>query len=208
MMFRDRVEAGKKLANALLKYGKEQAIVLAIPRGGVILGYEVASLLNLPFDILIPRKIGAPKQKEMAIGAVTEDGTSIFNDRLIRSLKIDDEYIKKEIEIQIKEIKRRNGIYKKKNIFLNNKIIILIDDGVATGATLKAAILSLKKCDIKSLIIAVPVGPKDTIYELEKLVDEVICLSSPHPFFAVGEFYKDFNQITDREVIKLLAKIK
>ena len=142
MIFRDRVEAGKKLANALLKYGKEQAIVLAIPRGGVILGYEVASLLNLPFDILIPRKIGAPKQKEMAIGAVTEDGTSIFNDRLIQSLKIDDEYIKKEIEIQIKEIKRRNGVYKKKNIFLNNKIIILIDDGVATGATLKAAILS------------------------------------------------------------------
>jgi len=208
MMFRDRVEAGKKLANALLKYGKEQAIVLAIPRGGVILGYEVANLLNLPFDILIPRKIGAPKQKEMAIGAVTEDGTSIFNDRLIQSLNIDDEYIKKEIEIQIKEIKRRNEIYKKKNIFLNNKIIILIDDGVATGATLKAAILSLKKCDIKSLIIAVPVGPKDTIYELEKLVDEVICLSSPYPFFAVGEFYKDFNQITDREVIKLLAKIK
>jgi len=208
--FKHRKEAGKRLAEKLLEYRGKPTIVFAIPRGGVVTAYEIAKVLEVPLDIIIPRKIGAPGNKELAIGAVTEDGTTILNTHLVNMLGISDAYIELEKAKQIQEIQRRVKTYRGENLPKDfaGKIVILVDDGIATGATVRAAIHSLIKGNPSLIIVAIPVGPPDTIQELKREVDKLICLTADESFFAIGQFYEDFSQVPDKDVIDLLRKIK
>ena len=206
MLFADRVDAGIRLVSALRNLVDENAIVLAIPRGGVVVGYEVSHRLGIPLDIIIPRKVGAPDNPELAIGAVTEDGTIILNKKLIDYLRVSNNYLEEESSRQRLEIKRRLKLYRGDAPYptLNDRCVIIVDDGVATGSTIMAALASLRKRKAKQVVIAVPVGPADTIRELEDKADRVVCLFIPEEFYAIGQFYKNFDQTTDEEVIKLL----
>jgi putative phosphoribosyl transferase len=208
-IFRDRRDAGIQLADKLKGYKHSgEAIVLALPRGGVVTGFEIARVLDLPMDVLIVRKIGFPGQSEFGIGAVSETGTVVLNSAIISSHGVEDEYIQIEIARQKEEVERRIRIYRKgKRILdLEGKKIILVDDGVATGATLKAAISALKKEKIKGLIAAIPVSPPETAEELKGMVDEFICLNTPADFMAVGNYYDHFQQVPDQTVVEILEK--
>ena len=208
--FVDRVDAGKRLASVLKNFSGKKGIVLAIPRGGVVVGYVIAKTLNLPLDIIIPRKIGAPNNPELAIGAVAEDGTAILDQNLIKYLGVSREYVIEETERQKKEISRRLKLYKQDASYpdLKGLDVIVVDDGIATGSTMKAALASVKNRGASSITVAVPVGPPSTIEELEKMADRVVCLYTPEFFQAIGEFYKDFSQTSDEEVIGLLLENK
>ncbi len=208
-ILKDRVEAGKQLAQALKTVGKD-AIVLAVPRGGVVVGFEVAKALGISLDVIVTKKIGAPDNSELAIGAVAEDGTYILDDSLARQLYVPKVYIEEEVERQRKEIQRRLERYRGTVAYpsLKNREVIVVDDGVATGATLKAALRLVRSKGAKSVTVAVPVGPADTIRELEKIADCVVCLLTPDPFYAIGQFYMDFSQTTDEEVTELLKRAK
>jgi putative phosphoribosyl transferase len=207
--FNDRVEAGKKLAKALTDFKGKNAIVLAIPRGGVVVGFEIASELELPLDVIIPRKVGAPNNPELAIGAVAEDGTIILDNSLVAYLGVPESFIQEESARQREEIKRRLKVYRPNEPSPNVKglDVILVDDGIATGSTMKAALASVKNQGAKTVTVAVPVGPPSTIEELKKQADKVICLKTPEYFQAIGQFYLDFNQTSDEEVIELLRLI-
>ena len=208
MIYKNRMDAGIQLALKLEKFKNQpDTIVIALPRGGVIVGFEVAQALQLPLDLIFPRKIGAPFNEELAIGAITETGEGFLNKNLIDSLHIDIEYVKQTIEKEKKEAQRRLSIYRGNKPFLSleGKTVILVDDGIATGATMKAAILDIKKRKASQLIIAVPVASYETIHQMQPLVDEIICLTIPINFYAVGQFYEDFRQITDQEVIEKLS---
>ena len=208
--FTDRVDAGKRLASALKNFSGKKGIVLAIPRGGVVVGYMISKTLNLPLDMIIPRKIGAPDNPELAIGAVAEDGTAILDQNLIKYLGVSQEYVKEETERQKQEIKRRLKLYRQDTSYpdLKGLDVIVVDDGIATGSTMKAALTSVKNRGAASITVAVPVGPPSTIDELEKMADRVVCLYTPEFFQAIGEFYKDFSQTSDEEVIRLLQENK
>ena len=208
--FTDRVDAGKRLASTLSNFSGKKGIVLAIPRGGVPVGFEIAKALKIPLDLIIPRKIGAPDNPELAIGAVAEDGTAILDDNLVKYLGVSREYIKEEIERQKQEISRRLETYRQDASYPNLKgfDVIVVDDGIATGSTMKAALASVKNRGAASITVAVPVGPPSTIEELEEMADRVVCLYTPEYFQAIGQFYNDFGQTTDEEVIKLLQESK
>jgi putative phosphoribosyl transferase len=208
--FVDRVDAGKRLASELKNFSGKKGIVLSIPRGGVVVGYMIAKTLNLPLDIIIPRKIGAPENPELAIGAVAEDGTAILDQNLIKYLGVSREYIKEETERQKQEIRRRLKLYRQDASYpdLKGLDVIVVDDGIATGSTMKAALASVKNRGASSITVAVPVGPPSTIVELEKMADRVVCLYTPEFFQAIGEFYRDFSQTSDEEVIGLLQENK
>ena len=208
-MFKNRIEAGIRLAEALKDYQNKDVIVLTIPRGGVVVAYEVAKRLNAPLDLIIPRKLGAPMNPELAIGAVSQDGTIVLNEDLVSMLEIPRDYLDAEARAQIREIERRMSKYRGEGKPLPEvmgRIVILIDDGLATGATVRAALLTLKKQKPKELIIATPVGPADTIEMLSSMADKVVCLEIPPFFHAIGEFYEDFRQVEDEEVIEILQK--
>jgi putative phosphoribosyl transferase len=207
--FTDRIEAGKKLALALKDF-KGAGIVLAIPRGGVIVGYVIAKELGLPLDVIIPRKIGAPGNTELAIGAMAEDGTAVLDKQLITYLRVSQDYIEEEINRQKQEIRRRLKLYRQDTAYpeVKGMDVIVVDDGIATGSTMKAALVSLKNRGAASVTVAVPVGPPSTIEELEKIADQVICLHTPEFFQAIGQFYSDFSQTEDKEVIELLRESK
>ena len=209
MIFKERKDAGHRLAKVLSEYeAKPQTLILALPRGGVVVGYEVAAALNLPLDIVCPRKIGAPFNPELAIGAVTETGESILSDDLIKTLGVSETYIEKAIAKEKEEALRRLAYYRQKRPprQLKGKTVILIDDGLATGSTMRAAIKTCRVEGAHRLILAVPVAPPDTLKRLKNEVDEVVCLSTPPSFQAVGQFYSHFDQTSDDEVIALLAK--
>ena len=206
-MFIDRFDAGKKLAERLNKYkGDKNAEVLALPRGGVQTGYEVAIALGLPLDITCPRKIGAPYNPEFAIGAITETGEGILHEEVIKSLQIPQDYIQKTIAEETAVAKKRLDLYRlgRPKRLIKGKTILIVDDGLATGATMQAAIASVKKEGAAKIVLAVPVSPVHTLREFEGKVDEIVCLSTPPGFYAVGQFYFDFAPVTDREVIKIL----
>jgi putative phosphoribosyl transferase len=204
-VFNDRKEAGRMLALKLMDYS-EKGIVLAIPRGGTIVGYEVAHKLRVPLDIVAPRKIRAPNNPELAIGAVTEDGTINLDRRLVEYLGVSESYIKEEGERQRLEIKRRLRLYRGDTSFPNLKglHVILVDDGIATGATVRAALASIRKKAPKSVVLAVPVAPPSTIRNLKSEADDIVYLSAPEPFYAIGQFYREFAQTNDEEVKRLL----
>jgi putative phosphoribosyl transferase len=210
MIFLNRSKAGQDLAEKLLKYKTNpEAIVLGLPRGGVVTAYEIALALGLPLDVICARKVGAPRNMELAIGAVTEYGGSYFNEDLILRLGISETYLKQTIETERLEANRRAKAYRKNlpKIDLKNKIVILADDGIATGATMKASIKSAYSLGASKVVVAIPVAPPESIAEIEQEVDDVVVLFAPFEFYAVGEFYKDFSQTSDEEVIKLLSSI-
>lgn len=210
-MFKDRSDAGTQLASRLKEYkDKEDVLVLALPRGGVLTGYEIAKYLNTPLDIVIVRKIGFPGQPELGIGAVSETGTVVLNDTLISAYGISKEYIEGEISKQKEEIARRLKLYRKGKRLpgLKGKTVILVDDGVATGATIKSAIATLREEELNRLVVALPVVPPTVAEEIEKMVDEFICIETPIDFMAVGSYYYDFTQVSDEEVIELLKLSK
>ena len=210
-MFQDRKEAGRKLADKLVKYTDEKdIIVLALPRGGVTIGVEIAKKIGASLDVIITRKIHFPGEPEYAIGAIAENGTVALNDQIVKRYKISQSYLDEEICKQKGEIERRLTAYRdgEKLTFIKDKIVILVDDGVATGFTIIAAINALKDEGIKKLIVAVPVSPQDTFSKLKSLVDEIICLETPEDFLAIGNFYNEFEQLTDEEVIQLIQNVK
>jgi len=209
-LFVDRVDAGRRLASALKGLADKDAIVLAIPRGGVVVGYEVAKALDLPLDVIIPRKIGAPGNPELAIGAMTEDGTVLLDNRLVEQLRVSEMYIRQESKAQKQEIKRRLKQYRGDVPYpsLENRKVILVDDGIATGSTMRAALASVRNRRAKTVVVAIPVGPPSTIRELEEAADRVVCLYTPEAFYAIGQFYEDFAQTQDEEVTRLLKLIR
>lgn len=206
-LLKDRVEAGKKLASAVKSVVKD-AIILAVPRGGVIVGFEVAQALGMPLDIIVTKKIGAPENPELAVGAVAEDGTFILDEEILRQIYVPKEYINEEVKRQKQEIQRRLIRYRGDVPYpsLKNREVVVVDDGVATGSTLKAALRLLRSKGAKTVVVAIPVGPLDTIRELKKLADRVVVLLTPEPFYAIGQFYMDFSQNNDEEVIELLRR--
>ncbi|HUW22352.1 MAG TPA: phosphoribosyltransferase [Candidatus Bathyarchaeia archaeon] len=207
MVFRDRDEAGKKLAQKLAKCRKSKPLVLAIPRGGVVIGKEIADFLSCPLDIIVTKKLGAPHEPELAIGAVDPDGDIVIDDRLAKIVGADKGYIKQEASIKKEEILRRMRLFRpgKEDLSVGGKTVILTDDGIATGATMEAAIRYVIKKSPKKIILAIPVASPESISKLKDLVDEVVCLEEPSFFSAVGQFYQDFPQISDEEVLKILT---
>ena len=210
-MFRNRIEAGGKLALELQRFSnKKDTLVIGLPRGGVPVAYEVAQSLSLPLDIVSPRKIGAPMNKEFAIGAITETGEGVFDTHVINRLQIPRDYIRIEVEAEKKVARHRLDSYREgrppRNV--KGKTVILVDDGLATGATMKAAIKTMKAEGAKSIIVAVPVSPPDTLEKIQELVDDVACIFAPSYFQAVGQFYEDFTPTEDDEVIELLKLAK
>ncbi len=209
MLFEDRREAGKALARELAAFrGQENALVLGIPRGGVVVAREVAEALDVPLDVYITRKIGAPYNPELAVGAVASDGTLILDHQLAKRLGVSQDYIDAESERQEREIKRRMSEYRgdRPGLELKGKVVILVDDGVATGATTLATIEAIRTQKPSKLVLAVPVGPRDTIQRLKQKVDELYCLHAPEVFWAVGAFYNVFDQTSDDEVKALLER--
>ncbi len=208
--FKDRVEAGERLAAALADFRDKDGVVLAIPRGGVVVGYQIAEALDLPLDVITPHKLGAPDNPELAIGAVAEDGSAVLDKQLIAYIGVDSGYIEEEKERQKAEIQRRLKVYRQgmQPRSLKGKDVIIVDDGIATGSTMKAALLSVKNQGAKSVTIAIPVGPPSTVEELKRLADCVICLATPEYFQAIGQFYGNFGQTSDEEVIELLKKCR
>ena len=194
------------MAAALMGAVGKSAIVLAIPRGGVVVGFEVAHALNISLDLIIPRKIRAPDNPELAIGALTEDGTVILDDELVKYLQVSEEYVREESERQRLEIERRLKLYRGDAPYpsLKNREVVIVDDGIATGSTMKAAVASVRMRGAKTILVAAPVGPFSSIEELKREADNVICLYTPEPFYAIGQFYEDFTQTSDEEVRRLL----
>ena len=206
-IFLDREDAGRQLAEELTAYANRQdVIVVALPRGGVPVAYPVAMALNAPLDIFLVRKLGVPGQEELAMGAIASGDIIILNERLVQELQIDQAEIDEVItrEKQIIEIREKTYIGDRKPADMKNKIVLLIDDGIATGATILAAIAAIKKRGCAKIIIAVPVAPPDTVEMLRREVDDIVCLYTPVFFSAIGYFYMDFEQTTDQEVITLL----
>ncbi|WP_133128665.1 phosphoribosyltransferase [Legionella nagasakiensis] len=207
--YRNRQEAGKVLASHLISYQKNpNAIALALPRGGVPVAYEVAAALSVPLDVFLVRKLGVPGHTELAMGAIATGGTVVFNESILQTLQISKESIQQVIESEKKELLRRESIYRGNKTLpsLQKKIIILIDDGIATGATTRAAIKALHKKHPEKIILAVPVAALSTYKEIAKEVDEFICPLKPVNFQAVGLWFEDFSQTSDDEVTHLLAK--
>ncbi len=206
-MFENRKEAGRLLAQRLqdLK-GDPDVVVLGIPRGGVVVAAEIARALGAPLDVYITRKLGAPGNPELAIGAVAEDGTVVIDEESVSLLRVSEAYLEEERRRQQEEIRRRASRYRRGRppISLEGKRVILVDDGVATGHTVEAAIRALRQQPLKELILAIPVGPPATVARLRALVDRLEVLVEPEVFWAVGMFYRDFRQVSDEEVETLL----
>ena len=204
-MWRNRVEAGRALAVPLKKYAGSDAIVLGVPRGGVILAREVARELGLPLDIVISRKMGAPGNPELGIGAVSSDGKAVVDQKLAKLVGADEAYILSEKKRQIAEMRRRETAFRGGNPRpkLKGRTAIIVDDGIATGVTTEAATAYLKRLGA-TVVVAVPVAPPDTVEKLRLVADEVIVLETPVLFGAVGAFYEDFRQVEDDEVKKAL----
>ncbi len=207
--FTDRRDAGKRLAAKLTHYkNNPSAIVLGIPRGGVVVAQEIARALDVPLDVFITRKLGAPMNAELAIGAVASDGAVLLDQQLIQQLHISPKFIEHERAKQMREMQRRLEMYRrgKPPLGLQNKIVILVDDGIATGATVFAALRALKNKNPTRVILAVPVAPRQVLPQLRAACDELELLDAPEPFVAVGYFYQDFEQVTDEEVVRILSE--
>jgi predicted phosphoribosyltransferase len=206
--FPNRAEAGRLLAEKLEKYaGCDDVIVLGLPRGGVPVAYEVAKSLRAPLDVFIVRKLGVPGFEELAAGAIASGGVRVLNEDVLRALPNADEIIESVTTKETAELERREKSYRddRPSPELRDRVVILVDDGLATGATMHAAVKALRQRDVAKIVVAVPVGPPDTCREFEDEADETICASAPEFFQAVGQYYEDFSQTSDEEVRDLLA---
>lgn len=208
-MFTDRKEAGEKLAQKLIKYRKKNISILAIPRGGVVVAKEVAKVLNAPFSVLIVRKLSSPYNKEFAIGAIAENDVNILDHDMITRLGLTKERINSLQKREFYELERRRVLYRKRHLpSLKNQTVILVDDGLATGLTAQAAILSVKKLHPQEIVLAVPVCSTEAFEEARKFVDKIVCLEISDTFRSIGQMYEEFPQIEDREVIEIMERFE
>lgn len=210
MLFKDRTDAGKQLAARLhFLQGQPNILVLGIPRGGVVVAAEIARALHAPLDVFIAHKLGAPFNPELAIGAITSTGEVLLDEALVVELRLSNKEIEREIESQRQEIARRLEVYRKNRspLDVQNKTVVITDDGVATGSTMLVALRTLRQSQPARLILAIPVGPPETIQRLGQECDQVVVLATPEPFWAVGRFYTHFGQTSDAEVIELLTEL-
>jgi predicted phosphoribosyltransferase/dienelactone hydrolase len=212
LLLADRRDGGRRLVPALLRFKHENPIVLALPRGGVPVGYEVAQALRAPLDVVLVRKIGAPGHEELGLGAVVDGvgAQTVMNDDIVRAIAPEPAYIERETSRQLAEIERRRRIYRAgaPPVDVTGRTAIVVDDGIATGGTVRAVLKALKRAKPRRLVLAVPVAPRDTLVRLRSEADEVICLVSPEPFLAVGHHYEDFDATSDQEVVDLLRRSK
>jgi len=209
-VFADRAEAGRRLAERLARFKTDRPLVLALPRGGVPVGFEVARVLDAPLGLVLVRKIGAPFQPELAIGAVVggDQAETVLNRDLVADLQIAEGYVERERARQLEEIERRRRLYAvgRPRIELRDRTAIVVDDGIATGATMEAALHAVRRAGPRRLVLAVPVAPAETIERLRPQVDEIECLVTPGDLGAIGMFYADFRQLSDDEVVALLER--
>ena len=206
--FRDRAEAGRTLARLLAHYaGRDDVVVLALPRGGVPVAYEVAKELGTRLGVFVVRKLGLPGHEELAMGAIASGGVLVLDDNLIRRLGVGNAELEQAVALEIRELERRERAYRGASgpLDLEGKTVILVDDGLATGATMKAAALAVRQLSPAMIVVAVPVASRQTCDEFRKDVDEIVCAITPEPFHAVGLWYEDFSQTSDDEVRDLLA---
>jgi putative phosphoribosyl transferase len=207
--FPNREEAGRRLAESLREYAdRPDAIVLALPRGGVPVAFEVARNLHLPLDVFIVRKLGVPGFEELALGAIASGGVRVLNEAVVGSLPDAARMVEEVTANELTELERREHSYRvgRPPLELRGRVVILVDDGIATGATMRAAVAALRQHGVARIVIAVPVGAADTCRALKEEVEETVCLLAPESFHAVGQFYKEFGQITDEEVRDLLDR--
>ncbi|MFN3920451.1 MAG: phosphoribosyltransferase [Methylohalobius sp.] len=207
--FANRSEAGKCLAQALNAYaGRKDILVLALPRGGVPVALEIAKALGAELDVIVVRKLGVPYQEELAMGAIASGGAKVLNEDVISSLGLSEETIEAVVRKEAQELSRRERLFRGERPFpeVKGRTVILVDDGLATGATMRAAVAALRQLQPEAIVIAVPVAPIDTVAKLRQEVEDLVCLATPENFYAVGQWYVDFSQLGDEEVRQLLAK--
>lgn len=206
-MFKNREEAGELLVQELAAFRNDSsAILLALPRGGVVVAFQLSLALHLPLDVLITRKIGAPGNPEYALGAVSETGAVYWNREALSGLALTDRDLTAAVHAQQQEVARRVALYRQGRLFppLKDRTVILVDDGLATGATFFASVATARQAHPRRVIGAVPVGPRSTVEQARAIVDQLVVLRVPDPFYAVGNFYRDFEQVEDREVLQYL----
>lgn len=209
MIYRDRIEAGKRLAERLADYAyRPDVLVLALPRGGVPVAFEVAHALRAPLDIFLVRKLGVPGHEEFAMGAIATGGVRVLNEDVVNYLRIPGEVIDAVAADELRELERRERAYRGERLApdVKGKTVILVDDGLATGSTMRAAAAALRQQQPARIVVAVPVSAPQTCDEYRMGVDEIVCAVTPEPFYAVGQWYSDFSQTTDEEVRELLAR--
>jgi putative phosphoribosyl transferase len=211
MPFADRYDAGRRLAAALGKYGnRSDVLVLALPRGGVPVAFEVARALHAPLDLFLVRKLGLPGQPELAMGAIASGGVRVLNDDIVDKLQVSPQELDAVTAEERQELQRRERLYRDDRPApdVRERIVILVDDGLATGSTMRAAVAALRQQGPGRIVVAVPVGAAQTCAELRAEADEVVCARTPEPFYAVGMWYEDFSQTSDAEVRELLDRAK
>jgi predicted phosphoribosyltransferase len=211
MLFRDRADAGRQLLRALARFaGRGDLLVLGLPRGGIPIAYEVARGLGAPLDVFVVRKLGVPGQEELAMGAIATGGVRVINPDVVDALRIPSAVIDRVAAEEALELQRRERAYRgdRPEPDVRGKTVILVDDGLATGSTMRAAVAALRAQEPAQVVVAVPVGAQSTCEELGREVDDITCLATPEPFLAVGRFYDDFSQTTDQEVHDLLASAR
>ncbi len=209
MLFRDRSDAGRALADRLTGYaGRNDVIVLALPRGGAPVGYEIARALHAPLDLFLVRKLGVPGHEELAMGAIASGGVRVLNEEVVESLRIPDDTIEMVAAEEGRELERRERAYRgdRPAPDVRGKTVILVDDGLATGSSMRAAVAALRQRGPARIVVAVPVGARETCAEFHHLADETVCARTPDPFYAVGLWYADFSQTSDDEVRELLER--
>jgi putative phosphoribosyl transferase len=207
--FPDRAQAGRLLARRLESYARRHdVVVLGLPRGGVPVAYEVARTLDVPLDVFVVRKLGVPQQEELAMGAIASGGVRVLNREVVESLGIPDSVVEEVSQAQQQELQRREELYRGNRPLLpvEGRVVILIDDGLATGSTMRAAVHALRDMHPAKTVVAVPTGASSTCRDLQREADEVVCLTTPEPFYAVGLWYENFEQTTDQEVRDLLQR--
>jgi predicted phosphoribosyltransferase len=210
MIFRDRVDAGQKLADCLGQYKNHAVLVLGIPRGGVPVAAEVAKALRAEFDVIVARKLGAPGQPELAIGAVTSNGGRFLNEEAIRDIGVTQEYLAKITAAEMAEAHRREQLFRgsRPAAQVKGRVVIIVDDGLATGATMRASVRSVRSREPTKLVVAVPVGSHEACAALRQEADEIVCPYQPEPFWAVGLYYQDFEPALDDAVTQILREFQ
>jgi predicted phosphoribosyltransferase len=209
MLFDDRRDAGRRLGEKLVHYeGRSDVIVLALPRGGVPVGLEVAVAIDAPLDVFLVRKLGFPGHEEYAMGAIASGGIRVVDEALLQAAGVPGSVVARVVEKEERELRRRERLYRGglPAIEVAGRTAILVDDGLATGSSMRAAAEAVRERGAARIVVAVPVGPRETVHNLSRVADEVVCLSMPEPFLAVGRFYWNFDQTTDEEVIELLSR--